>query len=132
MKKFFVSILAILYSYYSIGATIHEHYCMGELVDISLFGAGDEKCAKCGMEKHSENNDCCKDVQVTLNSSEDHIFSLYVYLSHSNFEVISPVFFADFNETYLDKIAATWNASSAHAPPLKYIPIYIQVQNFRI
>lgn len=132
MRRVFVSILAILYSYYTIGATIHEHYCMGELVDISLFGIGDEKCAKCGMEKHSENNDCCKDVQVVIKSSEDHIFSPHVQLSQSIFEIIPPVSFTEFSEIYYNKIAITCNASAAHAPPVRHVPIYIHVQNFRI
>ena len=132
MKRFFVTILTILYYYYSIGATIHEHYCMGEVVEISLFSASEKKCTKCGIETHPENNDCCKDVQVVVKSNEDHISSSYVHFIRSNFEIIPPVFFAGFNEIYFDKIAATYNASAAHSPPLKHVPIYIQIQNFRI
>jgi hypothetical protein len=85
MRRVLVTILTIFYSYYSIGATIHVHYCMGELVETSLFGTSDKACGKCGMEKHSENDDCCKDVQVVVKSSENHISSPYVHLSQPNF-----------------------------------------------
>ena len=114
------------------GATIYEHYCMGKLVETSLFSTSDKKCGRCGMEKHSENNDCCKDVQVVIKSSEDHISSPYFHLSQFNFEILTPVSLAEFSKSYSNKIEITCHASDAHAPPLGHVPIYIKVANFRI
>ena len=56
MKKFIVAILAILYLSTSTGATIHFHYCMGELAGWELTHDDSEHCGKCGLEKEGTNN----------------------------------------------------------------------------
>lgn len=44
------------------GATVHFHYCMGELLSWGLTKAEADKCSNCGMDK-AESGKCCKDVQ---------------------------------------------------------------------
>jgi hypothetical protein len=73
MKKFIVSILAVLYMGTSIGATIHLHYCMGQLVDWGLCERGNSVCSKCGMEKTNPGIDlgCCKDEFKQIKNNKD-------------------------------------------------------------
>ncbi len=73
MKKIIVAILALLYITTSTGATIHMHYCMGELADWGI-GLNDSKtCGKCGMDKSDEkDNGCCKDEQKQIKLETDH------------------------------------------------------------
>ena len=57
---------------FSVGATVHLHYCMGEFVKMSLSDTNSGSCAKCGMDTHAADNDCCKDVEVTAKISDVH------------------------------------------------------------
>ncbi len=53
------------------GATIHMHYCMNELVGWSLFHSEkDKECAKCGMKE--KNNFCCKDEHKYVKLDIEH------------------------------------------------------------
>lgn len=65
MKKFLILIVAAFYFGISTGATVHFHYCMGELIEWGLDHEGSQKCGNCGMKK-SESKDCCKDQQQQL------------------------------------------------------------------
>jgi hypothetical protein len=78
MKKFFASILAVLYLSTSLGATIHFHYCMGKLVAWGLVNHESRNCDYCGMPKFSSDshqtvskNNCCKDEQHQLKADRD-------------------------------------------------------------
>lgn len=73
MKRFFSTILAVLYLAFSAGATMHLHYCMGEFVDISLVDTNSGACGKCGMESHDLNNECCRDIPVTIKITDDQL-----------------------------------------------------------
>ncbi|WP_200864732.1 hypothetical protein [Arcticibacter svalbardensis] len=42
MKKFFVTLFVVFYLGVSSGATMHFHYCMGQLVDMGLEMDGKE------------------------------------------------------------------------------------------
>ena len=82
MRKFFISILALVYITSSIGATIHLHYCMGELANWDIGQNISKTCAKCGMEKtDNENNGCCKDEKkfikiITDQKIDETVFQL--------------------------------------------------------
>ena len=65
MKKLVLTILAIFYLGVSSEATVHIHYCMGKLIDWSIFPDEAGNCSNCGMEK-GNSKDCCKDQQHTL------------------------------------------------------------------
>ena len=61
MKKFLVTILALVYLTASTGAAVQVHYCMGSLVGWKLWnGSSTHKCSTCGMEKKQKDH-CCKD-----------------------------------------------------------------------
>ena len=68
MKKFLVTILALVHLISSAGATMHLHYCMGKLVSWSLSEKPGDLCENCGMEV---DGGCCKDEHHFLKSSTD-------------------------------------------------------------
>ena len=68
MKKFLVTILALVYLISSAGATMHLHYCMDKLVSWSLSERPGNLCENCGMEA---NGGCCKDEQHFIKNNTD-------------------------------------------------------------
>ena len=72
MKRIAALILTILYFLTSTGATMNHHYCMGEMINSSLWMNKEKKCGKCGMEDNkSENNGCCNDEQQWVKIKDD-------------------------------------------------------------
>lgn len=62
MKKFLISIFAVFYLGVASGATVHFHYCMGELLSWGLTKSASKACDNCGMEKSGTDSEkCCKD-----------------------------------------------------------------------
>jgi hypothetical protein len=57
MKKFLVTILAIVYLGVSSGFAMTIHYCMGKVSSVELL-SNKNKCGKCGMKSDTG---CCKD-----------------------------------------------------------------------
>jgi hypothetical protein len=86
MKRVIASILFVLYFTSSSGATFHLHFCMNELVSISLneHKEGVDACSFCSMEKPGgdkcamKTKDCCKDKKVEVKTDKDqraaHLF----------------------------------------------------------
>lgn len=131
MKQVFVTILALVYLYTSIGATIYQHFCMGEPVSVSLFSSKDKACGKCGMEKHSSaNNDCCKDLLLIIKGKDFHTSSQTVYHFHSVTIVLQALDFAftSLNISPVQKETRYWVLS----PPLIKELLFIQFRNIRI
>lgn len=53
------------------GATIHMHYCMSELVGWSLWhGEKDNECGRCGMKE--KKGGCCKDEHKQVKLKTEH------------------------------------------------------------
>ena len=72
MKKFIVTIFALVYIATSSGAVLHMHYCMGELADWTFGHNKSKTCSKCGMKKSDEkDNGCCKDVHKLIKNNTD-------------------------------------------------------------
>ncbi len=71
MKKFFASLLILLYFTATTGATVHMHYCMGELQSWQLWHAKklNRKCSVCGMTKKKG---CCEDRHVVIKVEKKH------------------------------------------------------------
>jgi hypothetical protein len=95
MKKFVVSILAVLYLSTSSGATIYLHYCMGEIASSSFWENHGKNCSNCGMEKEeSQNNSCCKDDSQWIKIDDDQQASvLHFDISKFQSELIRVDFF---------------------------------------
>lgn len=63
VKKLIITVLAVFYLGVSSGATVHFHYCMGELIEWGFTDDPNESaddCSNCGMEK-GVSGDCCKE-----------------------------------------------------------------------
>lgn len=88
MKKFLVSILAIIYLTVSSGVAMTIHYCMDKVSSVELITHSD-KCGKCGMKT---NGGCCKDEVKVFKINDSHklvtneikIFSPVAIISNSN------------------------------------------------
>ena len=133
MKQICTFILAIVYVYFIVGATIHHHYCMGEYAGSSLFSFQDKRCGKCGMDKHSENTSrCCNDVLTIVKLTDSHTYSVTAY-DFSFFYIATADLFPSFIfNTNLTQPKTKINFP-AHSPPIILKnPLFIQYNNFRI
>ena len=114
MKKAVVILLMVIYSSATMGATVHLHYCMNEIVGWSLVHDNDGKCGKCGMEEKDKDG-CCKDEQKQFKLKTDHSnVGLTAFLSMVSAQVIVTDF-PNFNFQPLLKITKKY--STCHAPP---------------
>jgi hypothetical protein len=117
MKKFIVSILAILYLSTSMGATIHLHYCMGKLVDWGLWQTHSSKCSNCGMEKSHDTMDqgCCKDEFKQIKNDKDQkLTDNFTQLSKTVSEIV-PVCFPCYSASL--PVISRNEIPNANAPP---------------
>jgi hypothetical protein len=132
MKKLIIAISAILYLGTSTGATLHLHYCMGELVDWSAWAASKGKCGKCGMiKKTTKAKDCCKDEQkqVKLHSDQKRA-ELAIVLMHLSISA-QPVSIIEIYSPKLSSISEK-NPTSNAPPGDNAVPVYIRNRVFRI
>ena len=95
MKRIAALILIMLYFVTSTGATLHYHYCMGEIANSSIWGNTEKKCGKCGMDKkESKDNGCCKDESQWIKIKDDQkANTAQVEISKLQLEAISFVIF---------------------------------------
>lgn len=74
LKKIITISLAFLYLLVSSGLLLEIHHCMGRISEAGITWMGgdqDDQCGKCGMDKESEGNHCCKDEYKLLKVSAD-------------------------------------------------------------
>jgi hypothetical protein len=132
MKKFIVSILAILYLGTSTGATFHMHYCMGKLADWGLGHNKSKTCGECGMEKSDEkDNGCCKDeLKFVKNDSDQKINEVGIQMM----QLVSTAMPQSFFEVPAKHISSiTEENPISHAPPRSSgIAVYILNRTFLI
>lgn len=129
MKKFLVTILALVYLGVSSGATINMHYCMGKLMSWDIAHKQVVKCGNCGMEKSSHKG-CCKDEQKKLQIEKDQKVSESVYQFHKTGTDAVVIVYPDV-PVYFSSFAT--DKPVAHAPPLiKAVPLFLLNCNFRI
>jgi hypothetical protein len=131
MKRLLITVLAIFYLSVSSGATVHFHYCMGELIEWGLSNDDSSKakdCSNCGMKK-GLSEDCCKDQKQEYKLKESQKAPLNT-LQPVVFD-LAPITFYDF-----PKISSGTSVnliSESNAPPrtLK-TAVFIRNCNFRI
>ena len=131
MKKFVVTILAILYLSATTGATVHYHYCMNKLVDTDLWDNNDKECDNCGMDKsHEGNKGCCKDELKKYKLENDHKVTTVYQLTE-----LGPVFLpvARFELPDINLSTVTQQNPRSHAPPRRGdLAVFIRNCVFRI
>ncbi|MCU7551839.1 hypothetical protein OCK74_22155 [Chitinophagaceae bacterium LB-8] len=130
MKKFLVTILAILYFVASTGATVHIHYCMGEMVSWKLWHKVDpkKKCSKCGM---TNKKGCCEDKHQSLKIEKDQVAPIPKFeYTDLQIHVAAPTY-SDSPSAVIPSFAIT--NPNAHAPPRTgKVAAFIRNRVFRI
>ncbi|RFM27488.1 HYC_CC_PP family protein [Deminuibacter soli] len=136
MKKLIVAIIAMLYLGSSSGATLHLHYCMGELAQATIeLGEKDGRaCEFCGMPKSSKQagkKGCCKDEHKSIQLSKDQkAAGAYISFLHAA-AAIEPVQYAVANMVALPSIARSFPVANA-PPSSSQPPIYLRNRVFLI
>lgn len=139
MKKVIASILAVLYLSTSMGATVHFHYCMGQLVSWGLLDhAKGNNCDFCGMPKVGASGECmvgmkncCHEEQKQLKNDKDQ------KLGQIALRVLkAELLVADLPHAPWVIMFAASSVNSqpvAHGPPLLgNKPLFLRNRNFRI
>lgn len=132
MKKFLVSILAIVYLAATAGATVHMHYCMGDLAGWSLMNSGKNQCSYCGMEKKATGNKgCCKDEHKQFQLKQDQAASAINILVSPAVSILpSPVYLP---AAPAELLSIAEERPLTNSPPRNSsIAVYISNRNFRI
>ncbi len=114
MKKIVAIFFLILYSFTTVGATVHMHYCMNKLISTSLYHGKENKCQKCGMHK-SATKGCCKDEHKFVKLKKEHQTTQSATgLSFLFTPIILPTFLL-YNSVTVSAITETYPTSNA--PP---------------
>ena len=130
MKRLILTLIAVFYLGISSGATVHLHYCMGQLVEWGMAAKNSDECGNCGM-KAGTSEDCCKDErkQVKFESEQQ--------IQQNSFQLKAPgtdlAFFPYINPTaiYISSLPAERPVSNA-PPETHSTPVFIRNCNFRI
>jgi len=131
MKKLLITVLAVFYLGVSSGATVHFHYCMGELIEWGLSNdssEGADNCSNCGMKK-GVSEDCCKDQKQELKLKEIQKAPLITY--QAKIFVSVPVLYQESPVKTLPSIAPQ-HSSVYTVPRTEKTPVFLQNCNFRI
>jgi len=131
MKRLLITVLAVFYLSVSSGATVHFHYCMGELIEWGLTNDNSEKaadCSNCGMKK-GISEDCCKDQKQEYKLKESQKTQL------STFQpvvfALAPITYPDFSQILSGTPSDLIPESNAPPRTLK-TAVFIRNCNFRI
>ncbi len=71
MKKVVAIFFLTIYSFTTVGATVHMHYCMNKLIGTSFYHSKKNTCENCGMHK-SATKGCCKDEHKFIKLEREH------------------------------------------------------------
>lgn len=106
------------------------HYCMGEFVGSAIFDETGESCGKCGMNKETGGNDCCKDEPKKFASEQSlkayEMVQLSVPALPLNLDLGSHHFFSGYSS-----IHEAYPVSNA-PPQTGKVYTYLQNCSFRI
>ena len=137
MKRLLVVILSLVYFAASSGFTLRQHYCMGELIGTAIDHPAESSdthhCTRCGMEKKSDDNGCCKDKVKTFKASPDQLPAKALQSPVAATVALIPVSFSLPEAQHLKSLPRI-AAAPAHGPPgrLSSLPIYLQVRSLRL
>lgn len=132
MKRILLTIVAFFYLGTSSGATVHFHYCMGELVKLGLTVPDEASCEFCGMTKNAtKKNSCCKDdfKQAKIDQSKKATQLVYEFKQFP--AVIQHTFRNDAYQVALSALKT--NTVFSNAPPERLsVPVFIRNCTYRI
>lgn len=128
MKRFVITVLAIFYLGVSSGATVHFHYCMGQLIEWGLTNDTTENAENCGMSKDSS-EDCCKDKKQEFKVKESE--KAQVNSCQVQVFALESITYPDLPESALTMASDLISGNKA-SPRTQKTPVFIQNCNFRI
>lgn len=128
LKKVFSIFLIINFIISTIGISVYQHYCAGNIISSSLFEA-----KSCVSEEKSCAMKCCKDETLTFKIKDAFSSVIFDFDLQSVFNLLPNITFNYFN---FEKIALEENTSNLiKAPPLllkQIISITILFSSFLI
>ena len=140
MKKFLVTILALVYLSTSIGAVVQFHYCMDKLVawNLGKQKTNEKSCGYCGMadmqgDTHydSQSEGCCKNEQKLFKIEKDQKVS-EPGLKLSKLTVQLPIHWP-IQMKVVHMISPSIEYPLTHAPPgIENVSLYVRNCLFRI
>ena len=130
MKRFVITVLAVFYLGVSSGATVHFHYCMGQLLEWGLSVKEPDKCAKCAMNE-AETEDCCKNQHQNFKVEESQKASQNVYQFNPHPLEIPLTAFNELTSLYVSSTKEE-HPFSYSPPRTQNIPVFLRNCNFRI
>jgi hypothetical protein len=131
MKKLLITVLAVFYLGVSSGATVHFHYCMGELIEWGLSNDSSEgavDCSNCGMKK-GVSEDCCKDQKQELKLKESQKAPLSTF--QAKVFAIEPILYLELQVKTLPSFSEQHSFVNSVSRAGK-TPVFILYRNFRI
>jgi len=130
MKRFVAIFILILYTAFSVGLTMYNHYCGGKLASVTFFNAEKKGCSKCGKKM---SKDCCKDTEqnLTLDDSQLGSTNSFIFSDYTSFVAILPSFNYEFQPEFAIINSNTSKFFVFETGPPK-TPIYIQIQSLLI
>ena len=138
MKRILAAFLFLLYFTSTSGATIHLHFCMNELVGMSLSERAEigAPCRYCGMEKPGMDmcamraKDCCKDKKIQIKVDKDQRITHLLY--HNDTQIPEVVIFSYIKYTG-EPFSGIFKFADDNAPPIVHKqPVFIRNRVFRI
>lgn len=131
MKKFIITLFAVFYLGVSSGATVHFHYCMGQLIEWGLSedardNAGN--CSNCGMKKGAS-EDCCKDQKQELKVKDSRKAPVISF--QAKIFALEPQIFSELQEVTFSTVKELLPLSNA-PPRTEKTAVFIRNCNFRI
>ena len=131
MKKLLITVLAVFYLGTSSGATVHFHYCMGELIEWGLSddsSEGENDCSNCGMKKGVYEN-CCKDQKQELKIKDSQKAPLSIF--QAKIFAMEPVIYPILQVKALPPFSEHYSFNNS-VPRTGKTPVFIRNCNFRI
>lgn len=132
MKRALLTILAIFYLGVSSGATVHFHYCMGELVSWGLAKQSGKVCDFCGMPRtEAKKKSCCKDVEKQAKVEKSQKVNQVIYqFDQLSAMIVMPELFINYQAPVPLKI--TREALGNAPPDGQTLPVYLKNCTYRI
>ena len=132
MKRLLLTLLTVFYLGTSSGAVVHLHYCMGELVNLSLTKSEQSTCGLCGMTKtESSKNSCCKDDSKQAKLDQSKKTNQLVY----SFKQFPATVISSFKSDVYHLALLTQQVKTVYgnAPPERLsVPVFIRNCTYRI
>ena len=135
MKKALLFLWTVFYLGTACGATVHLHYCMGEMTGWDFCESPKaETCPNCGMEtKVQHGKNCCKDVPQCIKAQKQD--SVITPTDFTSLPDLLPVTLPYIHTRYTPALAVInfhYGYAGFRGPPGKGAPVFIKNCVFRI